>query len=328
VRRSHRRISLSAVAVGLLTGLAWWLGVLDGGQPGQQGGAPSFGRDTGRESWGAPAASLEAGGGRRAAGGPRLQGVGLRRAETARLVARAREPKRPGAFEATSALLVRRAEPTGPSTIASTTPSTIAGTTARTSGPAASLYLLDVIERPGDPVVAVAGLDGRAPRDLVLWQVDEGRESAAPLGRVRSTSDGVFGIDRLLLSSRGVRLVVAEAGADPFGVEASEPVDFAPRRLHPSPTWLEAREGHGSELVVAPNVRAQVLVVGDDEGRELARIEVSARAATMTAAATVRHSLGDLAQLPSRIANETPEGGRSAWRPLPHHAPSFTEERR
>lgn len=188
-----------------------------------------------------------------------------------------------------------------------------------------SLLLLDVFERPDDPLVAVAGLDRKAPRDLVLWQVDELRRRAAPVVRVRSAADGVFEVERLLLSSRGVRLVATEAGGDPFGPGASHPIDFAPRSLEPSPAWLEGPEGNALELVIAPDGRPQVLVLGDDEGRELARVELPARSSLMAAGATTRRPL-DLAELPSQIARETPDGRRSSWHPLPRKAETSQEE--
>jgi hypothetical protein len=101
----------------------------------------------------------------------------------------------------------------------------------RSDAPGHALQLFDVFERPDDPVVAVAGYDAGAPRRLTLWQVDDAAGEAAVVARLHSLEGGGFAVERLLLSVRGVRLVVAADGADPFGPEASLPIDFAARPL-------------------------------------------------------------------------------------------------
>jgi hypothetical protein len=98
----------------------------------------------------------------------------------------------------------------------------------------APLHLLAVFERPVDPLVALVGVDEGGPRDLVLWQVDVERRRASPVHRVRSGPDGSFAVERMLLSQRGVRLVAAPLGADPFGPDASNPIDFMPRAPSPA----------------------------------------------------------------------------------------------
>jgi len=186
-----------------------------------------------------------------------------------------------------------------------------------------ALQLFDVFERPDDPVVGIAGFDARAPRSLVLFQIDEASRSAEPVARVESGEDGVFAIERLLLSARGVRLVVAPAGSDPFGPDASTPVDFAAQAPEAPRAWLEPGEaGAPDELVVATHGAPIALVLADDAQRPLARVELPGE--PRRAGATARVSLAGLSpgsRAPAWIAREAQAGSRSAWQPLRKSAP-------
>lgn len=91
------------------------------------------------------------------------------------------------------------------------------------------LHWIGVFDSPDQPLVAAAGMDLSAPRELTLWKLDALRRTATPVTRMRSEIGRPFVAEHLLLSVRGARLVAAPRGADPFGPHASQVIEVPPR---------------------------------------------------------------------------------------------------
>jgi hypothetical protein len=91
------------------------------------------------------------------------------------------------------------------------------------------LHWIGLFEAAEQPLLSVAGIDFRAPRDLTLWKLDEFRRQATPVTKLRSQVGRPFLAEHLLLSARGARLVLAPHGADPFGLQASTILEVPPQ---------------------------------------------------------------------------------------------------
>ena len=63
-------------------------------------------------------------------------------------------------------------------------------------------------------------------------------------------------------------LIVAPVGADPFGPDASTPLDVEALPVAPPAAWLERSSDAGVSLAVAVTGAAGTLVTGDLRGRD------------------------------------------------------------
>ena len=235
MRRPHRR-ALTLAAGGLAVAL---LVLLRGGAPALPGDSASRGDSVGTSAASSPAGPVASGA--RANRVPALA-CGMARSGTDPADVIAIRPAGDAALAAAG--LEEVGAPTGR---AARRPGPLAqvGTAGARGAGLAPAPVFALYERPDDPAVAILGFDAAAPRDLVLWRVDAVRDTAVPVARTRSASDGGFAIERLLLSTRGVRLVATAAGGDPFREDASPAVEYAPRE-HPAravwqrePRWSE-----------------------------------------------------------------------------------------
>ena len=176
-----------------------------------------------------------------------------------------------------------------------------------------ALFLLGLLEEPARS--AVVGIDEGAPRPLELWQVDDEGGRAARVGVTRSTSDGAFLVDRMVLPERSLRLGAPPAGGDPHHAPPEQWIlRAAPAPPPPRAELTESREG--AALHAVSEAAAYTLLLGDDEGSVRARIEVPPRRGPVAAAATRSWPLEVGDELPTRVARELPDGRRSSWIPL------------
>jgi hypothetical protein len=204
-----------------------------------------------------------------------------------------------------------------------------AGAATRSQRPASAsesaigrLLLLDVRADATGSSVIVAGLDLAAPRELVLWQVNEERRRAAPLAWTSSRADGVFELPRLLLPTRAVRLAVTEADGDPFVAGSAALLDVEALAPQPPHAWIDLApadadgdaEGGRAQLRVAPDSVAYALVLGDATGRELGRLAIPAAIDPRRAPRPLRF---EIEERPLQIARERADGRRSAWSAVP-----------
>lgn len=187
---------------------------------------------------------------------------------------------------------------------------------------AAGALVLDT-PAPHPTTARVTGFDPSGPREIWLWRL--AGDSADVVARGRSGRDGALAFPDLLIPAAGLELVATPAGGAPGDREASSPRRIPGRPPQPPrPTRLEFTEA-GVRVWLEPVSPVGEVVVADADGNERARRPVAAWPAhpRRPLALDVPLSHGDAAVL---LGHESPDGRRSAWRPLALEGPIHPEE--
>jgi hypothetical protein len=287
VRTRKQRVLIVALVVALAAGVASWQRVRSAAQP---EAAPNR----------AVGAELAGRGARAAQGSPPARA-------TASGSERRSEAAAPAEDDAAS-----RAKGNDPATAErdASGASAALGGSAEAAGPRA-IYVL--AEAPGEGRIStqVSGVDTGAPRELVLWRVQDGRRVRLADGF--STSDGALHFPAVLVPDR-LELVVSAAEAGPEGADESDSARVQAGALRPPQLELRRAPDGALAIRVAASRALGSVIFANPAGDEIARVPVPGAPIPARRVLDVRLP-ADRVRGEILVAHELPDGARSAWRP-------------
>ncbi len=183
---------------------------------------------------------------------------------------------------------------------------------------------IEDLERVEGSTAALRGYDTGGPRELLLWEVIEGR--SALLARGRSLPGGELDFPVIVVPRDGIELVVTPHDDDPDGRSASAPWHEAPRAARVPSAQLLRWEDERAIVRIRPAESDGSILVADSRGNVFAELAISRRP---TAAGRIFDIEVTVPEFESdiRLAHELPDGRVSPWGPLALAPPDGEEER-
>ncbi len=170
---------------------------------------------------------------------------------------------------------------------------------------------------------ALRGYDTGGPRELLLWEVIEGR--SALLARGRSLPGGELDFPVIVVPRDGIELVVTPHDDDPDGRSASAPWHEAPRAARAPSAQLLRWEDERAIVRVRPAESDGLILVADSHGTVFAELAIlrhpTAAGRIFDLEVIVPGSDPEIL-----LAHELPDGRVSPWGPLPLAPPDGQEE--
>jgi hypothetical protein len=144
-----------------------------------------------------------------------------------------------------------------------------------TGEPAVLPIVLNRLARePGQPGIALSGMDPFGPRDLVAWRIQDGK--AAVIARGSSDRDGEIAFPELVAPREGLEIVVTAADGTPGGPGASTArLSNARRPSTPNALMLHAEGGDLAMRIIPSEATGEILLAGAD-GQVFAQYRVPA----------------------------------------------------
>ena len=182
---------------------------------------------------------------------------------------------------------------------------------------------IEELERVVGSTAALHGYDTGGPRELLLWELIEGR--SARLARGRSLPGGELDFPVIVVPRDGIELVVTPYDDDPDGRSASAPWHEAPRAARAPSAQLLRWEDERAIVRVRPAESDGLILVADSHGTVFAELAISrhptAAGRIFDMEVTVPESEPEIL-----LAHELPDGRVSPWGPLPLAPPDRQEE--
>jgi hypothetical protein len=168
-------------------------------------------------------------------------------------------------------------------------------------------------DAPGEDRLStrVRGIDTGAPRELVLWRVQEGRR--VRLAHGFSSSDGALHFPEVLVPDE-LELLVTAAEAGSAGTDESDPTRIQAGGLRPPQLEMRRSKDGALAIRVAASRALGSVIIASPAGDEIARIPLPRAPSPARQVLDVRLP-ADRVRAEILVAHELPDGARSAWRP-------------
>ena len=182
---------------------------------------------------------------------------------------------------------------------------------------------IEDLERVEGSTAALRGYDTGGPRELLLWEVVNGR--SALLARGRSLPGGELDFPSIVKPRDGIELVVTPRDGDPDAPSASAPWHGAPRAARaPSAQLLRWEDERVIVRVRAAEADGAILVA-DSQGAVFAEFAILRRPTAAGRIFDLEVIVPD-SEPEILLAHELPDGRVSPWGRLPLAPPDAEDE--